>query len=201
MGFTGKFAKCCGNPAWAIPFILMGIIAVVLGYTLGGSQGNKGAGGARQPSLRVMDMRLDGSAGNTVLRLMITNGTPTDWEIPVRIPKPGAVPIPELHRLDFTGNVMSLSPLFHPAGQGTPVQRFRLRAGQSVSLEFSAPLDPAVKVVGVLADDSTSADRLRERANHLLGKLGLRFRLNTRPTQHVLQSAIPVNPIMPFLLN
>lgn len=201
MGLTRNIARCFGNPVWALLFVLMGIIAVVLGYTMGGSQGNKGAGGAKEPVLRVMDLRLDGFAQNTVLRLMITNGTSTDWEIPVRIPKTGAVPIPELHRLDPTGSGMSLSPLLHPAVQGTPVQRFRLRAGHSMPLEFSAPLDPSVKAVGVLADDSTSADRLRERVNHLLGKLGLRFRLNTRPTLHILHTAIPVNPIMPFLLN
>lgn len=60
-------------------------------------------GGASEPSLRLMDLRLGGSSGNTVIRLMITNGTSRIWEFSVRIPKPDGVPIPELYSLDQNG--------------------------------------------------------------------------------------------------
>jgi len=205
MRFTSNRARGFGKPGWAFSLGLMGILAVVFGYTLGGSRGGRPPGPPTEPIPRLTDLKLDGSTGNTVLQLRITNGTPVDWNISVRIPKPGAVPIPELYQSDQTGNAVTFRPALQPSNQGTPVQRIRLSAGQSMPLEFFGPLDPAVKEVGVFADDRTTADHLRESVNRLLKKVRIPFRLNTRPTVHLLHTAIPsdpipVNPIMPFLL-
>lgn len=199
-------ARGSGKPSWAFTYVLVGILAVILGFLWGSLRGHPRSGTSIEPILRLTDLRWDGWSGNAVLRLVITNGTSVDWTFPVRIPKPGAVPIPELYRCDQIGNAGSFRPLLQPSSLGAPVKQFRLRVGQSVPLEFSGPFDPAVKEVGVWADEGTAADHLRESVNRLLEKGRIPCRVNTRPTMHLLHTTIPsdpipVNPIAPFLLN
>ena len=196
---TRKTGRYFGSSAWAV-LIALAAVAVFLGYSSGGFQRRPQVGGAGEPILLVTDVQWDGASENTILRMMLTNGTSKAWEISVRRPKPGGVLIPDLFQFDLTGNGGAPRPLSQPAGQGVPLEQFRLLAGQSVALEFSAPLDASVKRVGVLVDDGTAADRLRRTANRLMRRFGIPIRLNTRVPLHLVHAAIPENPLMPFLL-
>lgn len=199
MELTGKAGRNVGKPAWA-PRIVLAAVVVLLGLSLGGFLRHPRAGGAREPRLQVTEVRFDGASGNTVLRLMVTNGTSRDWEFLGRIPNSGAAPIPDLFRFDTTGNGGTMSRLSDPTNQSMPVKRFRLGAGQSVPLEFSAPLDPTVRTVAILADEHMASDRLRALVNRLMKRVGMPFQISTQPMQHILEAEVPMNPLTPILL-
>ena len=86
MGVTRKMARGSGKPSWAFTYVLVGILAVILGFLWGSLRGHPRSGTSIEPILRLTDLRWDGWSGNAVLRLVITNGTSVDWTFPVRIP-------------------------------------------------------------------------------------------------------------------